>query len=142
MGGRPRKLGPAEVKKAEAMLNQARMTKTEVATHFGVSLAEIAAPVLGNGDIWTADDAVRMMGETGCDGVVVGRGCLGRPWLFRDLADVFAGRPPRNPPRFGEVAGIMRRPADRGKGLEGVAARDAGYWNPAIEALDAQAVPS
>jgi len=43
-------------------------------------------PVLGNGDIWSAGDAVRMMAETGCDGVVVGRGCLGRPWLFGDLA--------------------------------------------------------
>lgn len=48
-------------------------------------------PVLGNGDIWCADDAVRMMRETGCDGVVVGRGCLGRPWLFGDLVDVFEG---------------------------------------------------
>ncbi len=46
-------------------------------------------PVLGNGDIWEAEDALRMMRATGCDGVVVGRGCLGRPWLFRDLADVF-----------------------------------------------------
>ena len=43
-------------------------------------------PVLGNGDIWEASDALRMIDETGCDGVVVGRGCLGRPWLFRDLA--------------------------------------------------------
>jgi nifR3 family TIM-barrel protein len=50
-------------------------------------------PVLGNGDIWEASDAVRMMGETGCDGVVVGRGCLGRPWLFGDLLDALAGRP-------------------------------------------------
>jgi nifR3 family TIM-barrel protein len=46
-------------------------------------------PVLGNGDIWEAHDALRMMRTTGCDGVVIGRGCLGRPWLFRDLADVF-----------------------------------------------------
>ena len=43
-------------------------------------------PVLGNGDIWSAEDAVQMARETGCDGVVVGRGCLGRPWLFADLA--------------------------------------------------------
>jgi nifR3 family TIM-barrel protein len=64
-------------------------------------------PVLGNGDIWEAGDALRMMRQTGCDGVVVGRGCLGRPWLFRDLADVFEGREPRNPPTLGEVAEIM-----------------------------------
>jgi nifR3 family TIM-barrel protein len=64
-------------------------------------------PVLGNGDIWEAHDALRMMRETGCDGVVVGRGCLGRPWLFRDLADVFSGREPQNPPRFGETCTIM-----------------------------------
>jgi nifR3 family TIM-barrel protein len=64
-------------------------------------------PVLGNGDIWEAHDALRMMRETGCDGVIVGRGCLGRPWLFRDLADVFAGREPRDPPSLGEVVDIM-----------------------------------
>lgn len=63
-------------------------------------------PVLGNGDIWEAQDALRMMRSTGCDGVVIGRGCLGRPWLFRDLADVFEGREPQNPPTFGEVAEI------------------------------------
>ncbi|HXZ85646.1 MAG TPA: tRNA dihydrouridine synthase DusB [Myxococcota bacterium] len=64
-------------------------------------------PVLGNGDVWEAEDALRMMRATGCDGVVVGRGCLGRPWLFRDLADVFEGREPENPPRFGAVAELM-----------------------------------
>lgn len=64
-------------------------------------------PVLGNGDIWEAHDALRMMRETGCDGVIVGRGCLGRPWLFRDLADVFAGREPADPPTLGEVTQIM-----------------------------------
>ena len=63
-------------------------------------------PVLGNGDIWEAHDALRMMRETGCDGVVIGRGCLGRPWLFRDLADVFDGREPDDPPSFGEIADI------------------------------------
>ena len=69
--------------------------------------------VAGNGDIWESWDALRMMRATGCDGVVVGRGCLGRPWLFRDLADVFEGRPHRDPPRFGEVADIMLRHATR-----------------------------
>ena len=64
-------------------------------------------PVLGNGDIWEAEDALRMMRETGCDGVIVGRGCLGRPWLFRDLADVFAAREPQNPPDFGGVVDVM-----------------------------------
>jgi nifR3 family TIM-barrel protein len=68
-------------------------------------------PVLGNGDIWTAGDAVEMMERTGCDGVVVGRGCLGRPWLFRDLADVFAARPIQDPPVLGEVGRIMIRHA-------------------------------
>ncbi len=64
-------------------------------------------PVLGNGDIWEAHDALRMMRMTGCDGVVVGRGCLGRPWLFRDLADVFAGRDPEDPPSLGVVIDVM-----------------------------------
>jgi len=64
-------------------------------------------PVLGNGDIWEAQDALRMMRQTACDGVIVGRGCLGRPWLFRDLADVFAGQVPRTPPNLGEVVDIM-----------------------------------
>ncbi len=61
-------------------------------------------PVLGNGDIWAADDAVAMMATTGCDGVVVGRGCLGRPWLFADLARAFAGRPTLGPPPLRTVA--------------------------------------
>jgi nifR3 family TIM-barrel protein len=70
-------------------------------------------PVLGNGDIWEAEDALRMMRSTGCDAVVVGRGCLGRPWLFRDLADVFEGREPSDPPRLGAVAAIMLDHAGR-----------------------------
>lgn len=68
-------------------------------------------PVFGNGDIWTATDALRMIDATGCDGVAIGRGCLGRPWLFRDLADVFAGREPRPGPTFGEVADTMEEHA-------------------------------
>jgi nifR3 family TIM-barrel protein len=79
-------------------------------------------PVLGNGDIWCADDAVRMMRETGCDGVVVGRGCLGRPWIFGDLVAAFEGGGrqatlPQGfaweaPPTLREVAAVMRRHAE------------------------------
>jgi nifR3 family TIM-barrel protein len=70
-----------------------------------------SVPVLGNGDIWEADDALRMMRETGCDGVVVGRGCLGRPWLFRSFDRAFAGLPDEPHPSLGEVAAAMRRHA-------------------------------
>lgn len=66
-------------------------------------------PVLGNGDIWSAEDALQMVAETGCDGVVVGRGCLGRPWLFADLAAGFAGGEQRTCPTLGEVVAVMRR---------------------------------
>ena len=69
-------------------------------------------PVLGNGDVFEAFDALRMMRETGCDGVVIGRACLGRPWLFRELVDVFGGREPEDPPTLGEVAKIARRHAE------------------------------
>ena len=69
-------------------------------------------PVLGNGDIWEAADALRMVEETGVAGVVVGRGCLGRPWLFRDLAAAFAGSRWRPCPTLGEVAAMMRRHAE------------------------------
>lgn len=73
--------------------------------------AEIGSiPVLGNGDIWEGADALRMMAETGADGVVVGRGCLGRPWLFADLAAAFVGGE-RVRPLLGEVAAMMRRHA-------------------------------
>ena len=66
-------------------------------------------PVLGNGDIWSADDALAMVALTGCDGVVVGRGCLGRPWLFADLASAFAGATERIQPTLGQVALTLRR---------------------------------
>jgi nifR3 family TIM-barrel protein len=69
-------------------------------------------PVLGNGDVWEAWDALRMMRETGCDGVVVGRGCLGRPWLFADLASVFAGKEPAPPPALGAIVAMMLEHAE------------------------------
>jgi nifR3 family TIM-barrel protein len=69
-------------------------------------------PVLGNGDIFSATDALAMMAHTGCDGVVVGRGCQGRPWLFAELAAAFDGRPAPTPPDLRAVAGILRRHAE------------------------------
>ena len=68
-------------------------------------------PVLGNGDIWSAEDALAMVDETGCDGVVVGRGCQGRPWLFADLAAAFTGSSERVRPSLGYVASVVRRHA-------------------------------
>jgi nifR3 family TIM-barrel protein len=75
-------------------------------------VAHVDIPVLGNGDIWEAADAVRMVEETGVAGVVVGRGCLGRPWLFRDLAAAFSGETVATLPTLGEVAAMMRRHAE------------------------------
>lgn len=71
----------------------------------------VRIPVLGNGDVWECWDALRMLRTTGCDGVIVGRGCLRRPWLFRELAEVFDGREPGPQPVFGEVAALMQRHA-------------------------------
>ena len=84
--------------------------------------AVTSVPVLGNGDIWSAADAIRMVETTGCDGVVVGRGCLGRPWLFGDLAAAFRARANGSStadtnydtyqPSLGEVAAAFRRHAE------------------------------
>jgi nifR3 family TIM-barrel protein len=71
-----------------------------------------SVPVLGNGDIWSAADALRMVAESGCDGVVVGRGCLGRPWLFGDLAAAFRGESLKVEPTLGEVAAAFKRHAE------------------------------
>jgi nifR3 family TIM-barrel protein len=68
-------------------------------------------PVLGNGDVFECWDALRMLRQTGCDGVVVGRGCLGRPWLFAELCAVLAGEEPPPPPALGAVVDTMREHA-------------------------------
>jgi len=74
--------------------------------------AVTSVPVLGNGDIWSADDAVRMMQQTDCDGVVVGRGCLGRPWLFGELAEAFGAESHPVDATLGFVADAFRRHAE------------------------------
>jgi nifR3 family TIM-barrel protein len=71
--------------------------------------AVTSVPVLGNGDIWSAEDALRMVAETGADGVVVGRGCQGRPWLFTDLAAAFHGETMRVRPTLSQVAETIYR---------------------------------
>jgi len=69
-------------------------------------------PVLGNGDIWSAQDAKRMIDETGARGVVIGRGCLGRPWLFGQIRAAFAGEAVPSEPDAGTIVDLMRRHAD------------------------------
>lgn len=87
----------------EAYAGQARW-------EFIASLVEaVSIPVLGNGDIWEAADALEMVRLTGCAGVVIGRGCLGRPWLFRDLDAAFTGQTRPGLPTLGEVAAMMYR---------------------------------
>jgi len=78
---------------------------TELVEHLSGS----DVPVLGNGDIWSGEDAVRMISQTGCAGVVVGRGCLGRPWLFADLVSSINGENKRVNPNLFEVRKIMLR---------------------------------
>jgi len=75
-------------------------------------LKEFDVPVLGNGDIWSAQDALEMVKETGCAGVVVGRGCLGRPWLFGQLAAAFAGKKIPKDPGLDVVSQIIKRHAE------------------------------
>ena len=99
-------------------------------------LADTGVPVLGNGDIFAAGDAARMMAETGCDGVVVGRGCLGRPWLFGDLAHAFGAPGIRPDATLGFVAGAFRRHAellveffdDEGRGCRDIRKHVAWYF--------------
>ena len=78
---------------------------TELVEH----LAPTGVPVLGNGDIWSGLDAINMMSQTGCAGIVVGRGCLGRPWLFADLVAAFNGEQSRVNPNLFEVRKVMLR---------------------------------
>jgi tRNA-dihydrouridine synthase B len=57
----------------------------------------LSIPVVGNGDVVVADDAVRMLAETGCDGVMIGRASMKNPWIYRQVADKLAGKVPYEP---------------------------------------------
>lgn len=71
----------------------------------------LTIPVLGNGDVFEARDAMAMMERTGCDGVCVGRGAQGRPWLFRDIVAAYHGAPVPTGPALAEVAAVIERHA-------------------------------
>ena len=68
----------------------------------------VSIPVLGNGDVFHASDAFRLLDSTGCDGVIIGRGCLGNPWLFADLKRLFEGNGVPAPPTLEEVVRVIR----------------------------------
>lgn len=78
-------------------------------SRIGELVEHVSIPVFGNGDIWGADDAVAMVQETGCAGVAIGRGCQGRPWIFKDIAHAFAGDTTRVNPTLGQVCDVMTR---------------------------------
>lgn len=69
----------------------------------------VSIPVIGNGDVQSVDDCVKMYEYTGCDLVMIGRGSYGRPWLFGQIRDYFEGRTPRPEPELDEKLDIMRR---------------------------------
>lgn len=68
----------------------------------------VSIPVIGNGDVQSVEDCVRMYEYTDCDLVMIGRGSYGRPWLFAQIKDFFEGRNPRPEPDLGEKMDIMR----------------------------------
>ncbi len=70
---------------------------------------ELDIPVFGNGDIWSAEDALEMVRQTGCDGVAVARGAMGRPWIFADIRYAFAGSTEREDPSLGQVGRLIMR---------------------------------
>lgn len=70
--------------------------------------ARVNIPVVGNGDITCAQDALRMVGQTGCDGVAVGRAAQGNPWIFEQIRDAFAGRSVREPEPEEKLRVLMR----------------------------------
>lgn len=72
----------------------------------------IKLPVIGNGDVRSADDAVRMVRDYGADAVMIGRGCMGNPWIFREIAARFRGEPDPPPPTVDERLDTVLRHAE------------------------------
>lgn len=87
---------------------------------------QLSMPVIGNGDVWYAADALRMLEETGCDGVMIGRPALRNPWIFRQIAELMAGRAPFAPTGADVASHVVRLYADMASGFEGPPARLAG----------------
>ena len=81
-------------------------------SRIGELVEALDIPVFGNGDIWGANDALAMVAETGCAGVAIGRGCQGRPWLFADIKNAFAGSDKRVDPTLGDVCRVVERHAE------------------------------
>ena len=71
----------------------------------------VKIPVIGNGDIFTPQDAYRMQQETGCDGLMIARGAQGNPWIFRELKESFEGQPISPRPTYKEVCQMILRHA-------------------------------
>lgn len=74
----------------------------------GLVKAQVNIPVIGNGDIKKGGDALRMMQATGCDAIMVGRGCLGNPWIFHHISERLRGRGDPLPPSLSEREQIIR----------------------------------
>lgn len=72
----------------------------------------VSIPVIGNGDVFTCDDGFRMMEETGCDMVMVARGALGNPWIFRELKARYEGREIPMPPTDDEKVEMILKHLD------------------------------
>lgn len=93
-------------------------------------------PILGNGDIFSAEDAIEMVEQTGAAGVMIGRGCQGRPWIFGDLQAAFEGRADRYRPGVRKVAETVYRHGellteffeDEGKGMRDIRKHIAWYF--------------
>lgn len=68
----------------------------------------LAIPVIGNGDIWTPQDAVKMLETTGCDAIMLGRGVLGNPWLISNTCNYLNGKEPVYPDPREKIAGALR----------------------------------